>query len=406
MSDTYIYDALRTPRGKGRAAKEDRPGGALCSVAPHDLVAGVSKALHARNAGIEGHISQLSLGCVGQVGAQGGNVALVSRLAAGLPDKTAAMSVNNLCVSGLTAVNQSAAWAQAKKGELVLAGGVECLSQVGFLADKATFNTDPDLIKELKYAPPVMGAELLATIEGFTKADLDEITLMSHQRAASAWENGHYDKSVTPVKRDGEVLLDKDEAIRGNMTMEKLASMEPGFAKLGSYGSDAMMLAEHPELSEINHVHSFANCPPMTDAAALVLLGDKTAGDTAGLTAKAKVRGYVEASSDPIIQFLGGFKAMDQVLAETGLTLADIDRIEFMEAFAATPLKFYRDYKPDMDKVNVNGGHLAMGHPMGATGAVLLTTLVHELERCGGKFGLVVASAASGIGSAMIIERV
>jgi len=406
MSNTYIYDALRTPRGKGKAPKDDKPGGALSSVAPHDLVASVSGVLHERNPGIEGNISSLSLGCVGQVGVQGGNVALISRMAAGLPDDTAATSVNNLCVSGLTAVNQSSAWAQAKPGQLVLAGGVECLSQVPFLADKATYMADPDTIKRFRYAPPVMGAELVATMEGFSKTDLDEITLMSHQRAASAWENGHYDKSVAPVERDGDVLLAQDEAIRGNMTMDKLASMEPAFAKLGSYGADAMMLSEHPELSEINHVHSFANCPPMTDAAALVLMGDKTAGSHAGLTPKAKVRGYVEASSDPVIQFLGGFKAMDQVLEETGLTLADIDRIEFMEAFAATPLKFYRDYKPDMDKVNVNGGHLAMGHPMGATGAVLLTTLVHELERCDGKLGLVVASAASGIGSAMIIERV
>ncbi|MGJ8562792.1 MAG: acetyl-CoA C-acyltransferase [Alphaproteobacteria bacterium] len=406
MSSTFIYDAVRTPRGKGRAPKDGKPGGALCSVAPHDLVSGLSSELHQRHAGIDNNISHLSLGCVGQVASQGGNVALVSRMASGLPNSTTATSVNNLCVSSLTAVNQSAAWSRSKPGDLVLAGGVESLSQVGFMADKAAYMADPDLMKRFKYAPPVMGAELVATLEGFTKTDLDEVTLMSHHRAASAWDAGYYDSGVVPVKQGDTILLERDEAIRGNMTMEKLASMEPGFAKLGSYGADAMMLAEHPELSEINHVHSFANCPPMTDAAALVLMGDKKAGEKAGIAPKAKVRGYVEASSDPVIQFLGGFKAMDQVLAETGLTLADIDRIEFMEAFAATPLKFYRDYKPDMDKVNVNGGHLAMGHPMGATGAVLLTTLVHELDRCDGKIGMVVASAASGIGSAMIIERV
>ena len=406
MRDVYIFDAVRTPRGKGRAPKNGKPGGALSSVAPHDLVAGLTDALHARNKNIDGHISQLTLGCVGQVGAQGGHIALVSRLAADLPDTTPVLSLNNYCVSGLTAINQSAAWAQSKPDALIMAGGVECLSQVGFLADKASYYSNPSVVKQLKWVPPVLGAELIASLDGFTKADLDEITLMSHHRAAKAWENGHYDKSVVAVKKDGEVLLEKDELIRGNMTIEQLESMPPAFAEQGAAGFDAVMLAEYPELDEISYIHSFANCPGMVDGAALVLLGGDNAGEKAGLTPKAKIIAFAETTGDPILQFGAGFTAIDQVMKDTGLTIADFDRIECMEAFAATPLKFYRDYKPDMDTVNVNGGHLAMGHPMGATGAILLTSLVHELERCDGKFGLVVAFAGGGIGSATIIERV
>ena len=273
LSNVFIYDAVRTPRGKGRPPKNDKPGGALSSVSPHDLVAGLSDVLHKRNSNIDGQISRLTLGCVGQVGPQGGHIALVSRLAAELPDTTAVTTINNYCVSGLTAVNQSAAWAHTKSDALIMAGGVECLSQVGFLADKANYYTDPALAKRLKWIPPVLGAELIASIEGFTKPDLDEITLMSHKRAAKAWENGHYDHSVAPVERDGEVLLDTDELIRKNMTLEKLETMLPAFAEQGAAGFDAMMLAEHPELDEISHIHSIANCPGMVDGAALVLLG-------------------------------------------------------------------------------------------------------------------------------------
>lgn len=403
---TFIFDAVRTPRGKGRAAKNDKPGGALSKVAPHDLVAGLAQVLSDRNSDIKNQVSRLSLGCVGQVGAQGGHIALVSRLAAGLPDNTSVSTVNNYCVSGLTAVNQSAAWSHLRPGELMLAGGVECLSQVGFLADKASYYSDPAIAKRLKWAPPIMGAELIASKNGFTKTDLDEVTLLSHLRADAAWEKGHYDKSVAPVTRDGETVLDRDELIRGRMTMDQLNAMQPAFADQGAAGFDDIMLAENPQLSEISHVHSFANCPGMADGAALVLLGGEEAANKYGLKPKAEIRAFAETSGDPVLQFGAGFKAMEQVMAESGLTIADFDRIEFMEAFAAVPLKFYRDYTPDMDKVNVNGGHLAMGHPMGATGAILLTSLVHELERCDGKLGLVVAHAGGGIGSAMIVERV
>ncbi len=412
QSDVYIYDAVRTPRGKGRAPKDGKPGGSLSEVAPHDLVAGLVDALRARNQGFEAHTNRLTLGCVGQIASQGGHLALVSRLAASLPDHVAAQTLNNYCVSGLTAINNSYSSAltdsfSSRSQNLYLAGGVESLSQIGFLADQASYYTDPTLIRKLRWAPPIMGAELLATLEGFTKEDLDELTLLSHQRAASAWQHGAFAKSVVPVTdANGATLLSTDELIRSDLTAGVLAEMPPAFAAQGEMGFDAMMLAQWPDLDSISHVHSFANCPGMADGAALVLLGNQEAGRSAVLTPKARIVAVADVSDDPILQFGAGFKAMEQVLADAKLSINDFDRIEFMEAFAATPLKFMRDYKPDIEKLNVNGGHLAMGHPMGATGAILVTQLVHELERSDGQFGLVVASAGGGLGSAMIIERI
>lgn len=407
MPDVLIFDAVRTPRGKGRPPKNGKPGGALSSTAPHELVSGLIDALGTRNPDVLQDVNRLTLGCVGQVGAQGGHIGLVSRLASSLKDNVSVQTLNNYCVSGLTAVNNSAAWAHIETDSFFLAGGVECLSQVGFLADKASYYTEPKIINKLKWAPPIMGAELIATIDGYSKADLDQVTLMSHQRAGEAWTAGRYDDSVCSVTDEtGAVILEQDELIRGNMTLENLEVMSPAFAEQGASGFDAMMLAEHPGLQEISHIHSIANCPGMADGAALMLLGHENTIKGKNIKPLARIVAMTETSGDPVLQFTAGFSAMETVLDKAGLTLKDMDRIEFMEAFAAIPLKFYRDYKPDMDKVNVNGGHLAMGHPMGATGAILLASLVHELKRCDGQFGLVVAHAGGGIGSAMIIERV
>ncbi len=406
MPNAIIYDAVRTPRGKGRPPRGERPGGALSQVPPQDLVSGLIQALDDRNPGLKAHIQRLSLGCVGQVGTQGGHIAHVSKLVSGLPDATAVKTINNFCVSGLTACFDAVMWAQSDRRALSLAGGVECLSQVDFLSDGASYYTDTDLMKAMRWAPPIMGAELIASLDGFTKTDLDDVTLRSHQRAARAWSKGHYDQSVVPViGRDGELLLEQDELIRADLTSDKLAAMRPAFAKQGAQGFDDMMLAAFPELDEISHLHSIANCPGMADGAALVVIGGEDAGSVTNLKPMAKVIGFAEIGDDPVLQLTAGLRAMDKVLADTGLGIDDMDRIEFMEAFAAVPLKFERDYKPDMNRVNVNGGHLAMGHPMGATGGVLLTNLVHELHRCDGQFGLVVAQAGGGIGTAIIIER-
>ena len=407
MVDAYIFDAIRTPRGKGRAPRKGKKGGALSSVPPHKLVTGLIEAMETRTSeSALRAVDSLTLGCVGQVGAQGGHIALVSRLAAKLPNRIAVKTLNNYCVSGLTATIDGALRVQAGVDDLVLTGGVESLSQVPFLADKASYYSDPEMVKDLRYAPPVMGAELIATLGEFSKHDLDEITMISHQRAAKAWKNGHYAASVVPVKSaNGDILLEKDEFIRPDFTMDYLTTMSPAFANQGAMGFDAMMLKEHPELTEISHIHSLANCPGMADGASLIMLGSHQAGQEWGLKPRAKIVDFVEVGADPVFQLTAGFAAMEALLARQSLELSDIDRIEFMEAFAAIPFKFLRDYDVDPGKVNVNSGHLAMGHPMGATGGILVTTLMHELERCGGQFGLVVAQAGGGIGGAMLIEN-
>ncbi|MAJ50206.1 MAG: acetyl-CoA acetyltransferase [Flammeovirgaceae bacterium] len=405
--EPFIFDALRTPRGLGRSATVDKPGGSLSSCAPHELIVDLTEALDQRNPGLLKNISSLTLGCVGQVAAQGGHLALVSRLASNIPNHVPVKTLNNYCVSGLTAVNDAATATKTNRDGLHLAGGVESLSSVGFLADQATYYSDPKLSASLNWAPPIMGAELIATIEGFSKQDLDEITLRSHLNAEKAWQNGFYNSSVMPVKdKTGKILLKRDELIRGCLTAEKLAEIPPAFAKQGESGFDQMMLAIHPQLDAIQHLHSIANCPGMADGAALVVIGTEASGNLAGLEPKAKIIATAETAGDPILQLAAGLDAIELLLKQTSLSIHDFDRIEFMEAFAAPTVKFLRRYNPDADKVNTNGGHIAMGHPMGATGAILLTTLVHELKRIDGTLGLVVAQAGGGIGSAMIIERV
>ena len=407
MTDTYIYDAVRTPRGKGQAASDDKPGGALSTIAPQTLVSQLIDALAGRNgAGAVDGVERLLLGCVGQVRSQGGHIALVSRLASRLPDTVVAKTLNNYCVAGLTAVGESALWTQAGQPGLSLAGGVESLSQVPFMADKAAYYLNDELRRELRWALPVMGAELIASLEGYDKSELDELSLTSHQRAHAAWKNGYYDSSVIPVQHDdGSVALAHDEWVRSTLTQEKLNKLPPAFAEIGAMEADAMMLQAYPQLESINHVHSVANCPGLSDGAALVLTGSKAAGDENGLKPRARILAYAECAGDPVIQFSAGSDAMERVLEQSGLSLAELDLIEFMESFAATPLKFLRNYDVDPDKVNVNGGLIAIGHALGATGASLVTTLFHELERRNAQLGMVVCLAAGGIGSAMIIER-
>ncbi len=407
FTEPLIFDAIRTPRGLGRAIKADKPGGSLSSCAPHELVVELVEELEKRNVGLLENTSSLNLGCVGQVEAQGGHLALICRLASNIPNHVPVKTLNNYCVSGLTAINDAATSIQAGKDGLFIAGGVESLSSVGFLGDNASYYSDPKLRASLNWAPPIMGAELIATIEGYSKRDLDEVTLESHRKADLAWQNGFYSNGVIPVKdKKGTVLLDHDELIRQGLTAEKLDNIPPAFAEQGELGFDKMMLAKHPALNAIQHIHSIANCPGMADGAALTVIGSKAAGAAVGLEAKAKIIAAMETAGDPVIQLTAGFDAIDLLLRQTGLTIHDFDKIEFMEAFAAPLVKFFRTYNPDIDKVNVNGGHIAMGHPMGATGAILLTTLTHELERSDTTLGLVVAQAAGGIGSAMIVERI
>lgn len=377
----YILDAVRTPRAKAR------PDGGLASMKPHELVAGLIDAIDARNDGAGHRADALILGAVGQVGAQGANVALVSKLHAGLPDSAFAFSLNNYCVSSLTAIGQAANMVEAGGVKTALAGGVEMMSRVPFMGDKADYYEDADFPTRTRYIPVVVAADRLAEDIGVTREEMDAAALVSQQRAAAA-EGTPLVKSRIPLNG-----LDKEEPARATTTLESLAAMPAAFAPLGEQYAEAL------GGRVIDHRHTVAHAPPMCDGASLALVTGEADG------ARARIVAYAEAGGDPAASLTAGFEAMDRALATAGLTLADIDRIEFMEAFAVTIVKFLRERDVDPDKVNVGGGHMAKGHPMGASGGILLSSLLDALDACEGRYGLVAAAGAQGVGAAMIVER-
>lgn len=377
----FIYDAVRTPRGKAR------PDGGLAALKPQELVGGLIGAIGART-GASAKPDALIVGAVGQVGAQGGNIALVSKLHAKLPDETAAFTLNNYCVSGLTAIGQAAAMVESGQAKSVLAGGVEMMSRVPFMADNADYYADAAYDRRIRYIPVALAADRLAEDIGVTRAEMDQAALASQQRTAAA--------EGTPLVASRIALngLDREECARPTTTLESLASMSPAFPALADQYREA--LGDRV----IDHRHTVSHAPPMADGAAIALVG----GD-AGAHPRARIVAWAEAGGDPAQSLTAGFTAMQRVLDQSRLTLSDLDRIEFMEAFGVTIVRFMRDYKSDPAKVNVGGGHMAKGHPMGATGAILLSSLLDALDASGGKYGLVVAAGASGVGSAMIVER-
>ncbi|MGP1283934.1 MAG: acetyl-CoA C-acyltransferase [Parasphingopyxis sp.] len=400
-AEVFIYDAVRTPRGKGKM------GAPLSALAPQELVRQLVDALRERHgeAAIAG-AERLVLSCVGQTGDQGGHIAMVGKLHAGLADATIALTINNFCSGGLSAVALAAATVRAGDAGLVLAGGVEMMSRVPFLADQAPYYADPALSEQLRYVPVALSADYLAHRFDVTREELDVATINSHRRARAAWDAGRYDRSVVAMRDEaGKVLLDPDETIRDTMTMEGLGALPPAFVETGAAGVDAMIDRAKPGTGPIDHRHSIANCPPIADGAGLVLVGSAAAGTALGLAPLAKIEACVEAAGDPIDQLTSGEAAMDRLLAKTGRTLADLDLVEYMEAFAVVPSLFYRRADVDPEIVNVNGGHLAMGHPMGATGAILTATLVEEMARRDAAQGLVVTHGGSGVGTAALLTR-
>lgn len=389
--DAYLYEALRTPRTKARE------NGSLAALPPSQLVSTLVAELGLRGLDTQ-HCEQLILGCVGQIKAQGGNIALASKLHAGLPDSCSAMTLNHYCVSGLSSIGVAANACALGQQRLVLAGGVECMSQVPFMADKAAYYSDRCLPPRLRYMPVALSADLLANKEDVSRAELDAVTAESHRRAVCAEDYQH--SRITIRDEAGSVLADSDECIRAGSSEEQLATMPAAFAEL------AAQYAEAIDGRTLEHVHSVANAPPMVDGAALAVIGGKSVSDVfSGVKPRARILGWTDAAADPVDSLTGGMAAMDKLLAAHKLRLADIDRIEFMEAFAVVPVLLSRRYEVDNDKVNVSGGHLAKGHPMGATGAVLLSTLCDVLEQDDKTLGLVVATGAGGVGSAMLIER-
>jgi acetyl-CoA acetyltransferase family protein len=315
--------------------------------------------------------------------------------------------MNNFCVSGMSAVMQAARRVAVGEAGLALAGGVESMSQVAFLADHAPYYDDMALAGRLGWAPVGLAADLMAAREGIDRAALDAVTARSHARAAAAWANGSFDQNVIPVTRiDGTLALARDENIRDLEDGTVLAASRLAFDQIGAAGFDAIILEQRPELQVLPHVHTVAHCPPISDGAGLVMVGSAEAGRASGLTPLARIRSMAETADDHVLQLTAGFGALDLALRRAGCALADMGAIEFVEAFAAAPVKFERDYQPDPERVNVNGGHLAMGHPMGASGAILVGTLMDAMRRLDAGLGVVAATGGVGVGAAMVLERV
>jgi acetyl-CoA C-acetyltransferase len=401
-TDAYIYDAVRTPRGRGKA------NGALHGTKPIDLVVGLIHELRRRLPGLDpAAIDDIVLGVVTPIGDQGADIARTAAVAAGLPDTVAGVQENRFCASGLEAVNLAAAKIRSGWEDLVLAGGVESMSRVPMGSDGGAWAMDPMTSFETGFVPQGVGADLIATIEGFSRRDVDEYAALSQERAATAWKEGRFDRSVVPVTdRNGLVVLDRDEHLRPGTTADSLAALKPSFAAIGEAGGfDAVALQKYHWVERIDHVHHAGNSSGIVDGSALVAVGSREVGERYGLTPRARIVSAAVSGSDPTIMLTGPAPASRKALAKAGLTVDDLDLVEINEAFAAVVLRFVRDMGLPMDKVNVNGGAIAMGHPLGATGAMILGTLVDELERRDLRYGLATLCVGGGMGIATVVER-
>jgi acetyl-CoA C-acetyltransferase len=402
-SEAYIYEAIRTPRGRGKA------NGSLHGVKPVTLVTGLIDELRTRHPGMDTNaIDDLVLGCVTPVGDQGADIAKTAAIFAGLPDTVAGTQINRFCASALEAVNMAAQKVRAGWDQLVIAGGVECMSRVPMGSDGGAWAMDPETAYDTYFVPQGISADLIATIEGFSREDVDAYAVQSQQRSAAAWSAGNFAKSVVPVKdRNGVTLLDHDEHMRPDTTLESLAGLKPSFAGIGEMGGfDAVALQKFHWVEKIDHVHTPGNSSGIVDGAALVVVGNEQVGKDFGMVPRARVVATAVSGADPTIMLTGPTPATEKALRLAGLTKDDIDVWELNEAFAAVVLKWVKDFDLPMEKVNINGGAIAMGHPLGATGAMILGTVVDELERSGGRYGLVTLCIGGGMGLATIIERV
>ncbi|MEU0083248.1 acetyl-CoA C-acetyltransferase [Streptomyces sp. NPDC006274] len=401
-TEAYVYDAIRTPRGRGKA------NGALHGTKPIDLVVGLIHEIQARFPGLDpAEIDDIVLGVVGPVGDQGSDIARIAAIAAGLPDTVAGVQENRFCASGLEAVNLAAMKIRSGWEELVLAGGVESMSRVPMASDGGAWFADPMTNYETNFVPQGIGADLIATLGGWSRRDVDEYAALSQERAAEAWKDGRFERSVVPVRdRNGLVVLDHDEHMRPGTTADSLAALKPSFAGIGDLGGfDAVALQKYHWVEKIDHVHHAGNSSGIVDGAALVAIGSKEAGERNGLTPRARIVSAAVSGSEPTIMLTGPAPATRKALAKAGLTIDDIDLVEINEAFAGVVLRFVQDMGLSLDKVNVNGGAIAMGHPLGATGAMILGTLVDELERRDERYGLATLCVGGGMGVATVVER-
>lgn len=401
MTEAFVYDAIRTPRGKG---KKD---GSLHEVKPINLLAGLLTSLQARNGFDTAKVDDVVMGVVSPVGEQGSVIAKVAALKAGWDYQCAGVQLNRFCASGLEAVNMAAQKVRSGWEDLVVAGGVESMSRVPIGSDGGAWAQDPETNSQTLFVPQGIGADLIATMEGFTRQDVDAFALESQKRAAAARAAGYFKKSVVPVTDFlGQIILEEDEFIKPHTTLEGLASLKPAFEQMGAMGFDQVALNRYPQVERIHHVHHAGNSSGIVDGAAAVLIGSEAAGKLHGMTPRARIVSAALSGADPTIMLTGPMPAARKALAKAGMTMDQIDLVEINEAFAAVAMRFMKEMKVPHEKVNVNGGAIAMGHPLGATGAMILGILIDELHRRNLRYGMATLCVGGGMGIATIIERI
>ncbi|UCE30077.1 MAG: acetyl-CoA C-acetyltransferase [Burkholderiales bacterium] len=401
MAEAFVYDAVRTPRGRGKST------GALHEVKPVKLLTVLMHELQRRHDLDTSQVEDVVIGCVTPIGDQGAVIAKTAALAAGWDLKVAGVQVNRFCASGLEAINLAAQKVRSDWEDLVVAGGVESMSRVPMGADGGAWAMDPETSLATGFVPQGIGADLIATLDGFSREMVDEFGVGSHRKAAAAWRAGRFDGSVVPVKDDLDLMiLERDETVRPDTTVENLAQLRPSFQKIGELGFDAVALQKYPQVERINHVHHAGNSSGIVDGAALVLVGSEEAGRRLGLAPRARIVATALTGTDPTIMLTGPMPATRKALQKAKLGIDDIDLFEVNEAFAAVVMRFMFEMRVPEEKINVNGGAIAMGHPLGATGAMLLTTLIDELEARKLKRGLATLCVGGGMGIATVVERV
>ena len=402
MTDAYIFDHVRSPRGRGRS------NGALHEVKPIDLAAQVLASLRDRNELDTSKVDDVVFGCVMPVGEQGSCVTRLAVLNADYDESVPGKQINRFCASGLEAINSAAAQVMSGQSDLTIGGGLESMSRVPMGSDSGAMHADPAFAYKSYFVPQGIGADLIATKYGFSREDVDAYAVESQRRAANAWDNGYFDNSVIPIKDHiGMTLLDKDEHIRPGTTSEDLAGLKAAFEIPGEQaGFDSVALQKYPELEAINHVHTGGNSSGIVDGSAAVLIGSKNMGDALGLKPRARIKGFASVGTDPTIMLTGPAPSAEKVLKRCGMTTDDIDLFELNEAFASVVMLFMQKLGIDHDRINVNGGAIAMGHPLGATGAMIFGTVLDELERRDLNTALINLCVGGGMGTATIIERV
>lgn len=402
MTEAYIYDAMRTPRGKGKK------NGSLHEITALQLATQALQAIRDRNNLDTRHVDDVILGCVSPVGEQGADIARAAVINAGFAESTAGVQINRFCASGLEATNMAAAKVMSGEADMAIGGGVESMSRVPMGSDGGAMAADPEMAYDHYFVPQGVGADLIATLGGYSRDDVDAYAVESQKRAGKAWEEGRFKKSVVPVKNQlGLVQLDHDELMRPQTDMQSLAALNPAFRDLSAFvGFDAVAIQKYPQVEKVNFVHHAGNSSGIVDGAAAILVGSKEMGEKLGLKPRARIVSMASIGSEPTIMLTGPAPSALKALKKAGMSASDIDLYEMNEAFASVVLRFMDDMGIAHDKTNVNGGAIAMGHPLGATGAMILGTLLDELERTGQSTGLATLCVGGGMGTATIIERV